>query len=268
VEEILVLCEGVPGGLDIQPLDAARDALRSSHPLAGRIGFNPVGSKTDLKPMIRAYRSARKGPLVFGIRDRDYLEWDVVKTLRSTAFDPDNTCTPWPLRVHEIESTLLDSRFVESATGIPAGQVLERLGALAERRRWLDTAKAARESLARELRSERASWEALPWPTDSTGAKRAVRKSLALVEDQCAALAARTESVVDQFALDFSSVGPLWERVDGRSLLTELSADPLFKDVAGRLDNQLRRFARAGTPPPILLDELARFLDAAAAQVV
>lgn len=261
-EDVTVLCEGVANGPDVRLLETARQALLRSLPLADRIVIQPAGSSADLAPSIRAYRRLRGTPVVFAVRDRDFLRPELLEQARAAAVErAQDAARARPLSRHSIESYLLEPAFLAAATG---AQVESELAEFARERRWLDLARAALEDAGYHLRATRRGKLGDDMPRDLDAAARLVRESLAAwgTQAQAALDAARAEALLHAFDRDFRDDGPEWTRVDGKALMARaeehLRRGPL---PGGGLCDRLLRHAEQHEPPAPLVDDLRAFVE-------
>lgn len=262
LDDVTVLCEGVANGPDVRLLETARQTLRSTLPLADRIGFKAAGSKIVLESSIQAYRGLRATPLVFAIRDRDFLRRELIEAQRAAAVErAPEAARAWPLSRHSIESYLLEPAFLAAATG---AEVETELVEFARERRWLDLARATLEDAGYRLRGTRRVKFGDEMPGDLDAAVRLVYESLVTwgTQAQAALDPAQAEALLAAFDRDFRDDGPEWTRVDGKELLRRveerLRQGPL---PGGELRNLLLRHAEQHEPPTALVDDLRAFVE-------
>ncbi|MDI1429590.1 hypothetical protein [Polyangium sorediatum] len=270
--EIDLLCEGVPEGLDVRFLEMARFAVQKTLPFAARVGIFDAGSKLDLVPSVRARRTLFKKGYVFAVSDRDFLIRPLLEDRRAKALDLAiegeglKRLTAYPLRRHCIESYLIEPAFIEHALGISG--VSDVLAQMAERRRWIDIVRAVLEDVAYKARQARPRLgDALP--TCEGEAVRIVAEKIHAYRDAIQRQTQQEEpsSLVRMFADDFDDDGSLYTRVDGKELLGELRTwlDQQGLLPGGDLHTALRHHADRHGPPLPLIEEVAVLVEKIAA---
>lgn len=262
LDDIVLLCEGVDGGLDVTFLELARRAVQHAQPLALRVAIKPAGSKADLRPAVRARRDVWEKRHVFAVRDRDFLRRPRLEEARRKALSLVEDEPPaFPLRRHCIESYLIEPRFVEAAVGIAGAAT--KLSELAERRRWVDVCRAALDDVDFRMRGLRPRMR----KETASSAEEAIRVVERKLEEYRGALVPQTRQptvseLVQEIIEDFEADGPLWTRVDGCELLAGLRdwLDDQNRLPGGDLHRLLRKHAERVGPPAPLVEEMTELL--------
>ncbi len=252
----VIFCEGRARGADVRLLEAARNALLGSHPIAARVEIRPAGSVGDLGPLLRLYADAPRP--VRAIRDRDFLPRSVVEQQRRKVI------RPFPLGRHCIESYLLDAALVCPLVDVTGPEYEATRHELARRRLWTDVARGV---VARYVGRHRLHPRAGEGRPDDRGG------TIGAVETALNVFAAEVETRLEEFVVtdavdamreDFRRDGPPWTRVDGKALLHALrdTFDPTGARFGSREAFVKRLVDRAERRPPrALVDDLARLLE-------
>jgi hypothetical protein len=255
LDEILLFCEDEENGPTVRVLEVAVQALRREVSLAASIAPRPVGGKSDVKVRMRHTRQV--GGCAFGVRDRDFLERNLLDKQRRRALSTDaKSAEAWPLCRHCIESYLIEPAFLASVVpGRTEAEWHDVLEELAAARRWADLVRAA-------LTDARWQMSRLDWPHARAVSSR--EEALAEIAIQCAEMAkvageALSEKCVcaklEALDADFAADGPLALRVDGKELLRALGArlkEEGQEPKAGLLGALLSHAERNACPGPLV----------------
>jgi len=91
--DISLVCEGEPGGRDINWLGLVLGELAESFELASRVRVVPAGSKANLSATVRGMREALGTRHVYAIRDRDFVPTDLLtKDVPSGVYSLERYC--------------------------------------------------------------------------------------------------------------------------------------------------------------------------------
>lgn len=201
--DITLFCEDAPNG----PSAKLFSKILDNHfpEFHNRIRVKGVGSKTTIDGILREAR--QKGDLCFAIRDRDFLPSHLLKERNANPFKNHQA---WSLERHCIESYSLDDDAL-------ADKYRELRDQEAEKRKWVDLARAVKEAGLNSIRNRRVK---APLDKESVTDEETARRSLhAFFADlgslvDCDAEMTRLKAEFDQH--------PLWKRVDGKALLKSL----------------------------------------------
>jgi hypothetical protein len=246
MDEVRLVCEGVPGGRDVRWLNLVLSDLADRWEVAGHVRVVPAGSKVGLLGTLHGMREALGTSRVYAIRDRDFLPSELLAKRR--------TAEMHVLERHCVESYLVEPALLDEVLGMRDGE--RTLGVIADRRLWLDVGRAVLEDIAFAMRSARPSMDRNPPPTSKdelTGAlEAAVAEFARELPGKIEGVATRVECVEQ----DMRSC-PLWTRVDGKELLAELERELVTRRVlrGGNLEAWLFGWcAEHGAPRPLVVE--------------
>lgn len=252
---MIVYCEGIERGLDVRLLEAARDTLkRSGHPGAAVLDFRPSGSWTIVQQRLAVDREASHSNRAakvqsVGLRDRDYLPRELVVQHRQ---QPGKRA--FPLSRYSIESYLLEPALLAQDTGSDVAVVHQILSDEAWALRWRAAIDGAVDGYNRQHHRDLCRWDG-PAPEDEPTAQAGLAAQLEALKDEVSEKAGHFDAnrALAEMAADLVNDGPLWTRVEGRRLASQ---------VAQRLDRgpNLRRIldlietGQAAVPQALLAD--------------
>lgn len=250
---LTIFCEGVEQGPDIRLLEAARVALQDDLPIAEDAEIRAAGSRGDLNPLLRL---DHRRTTVRALRDRDFTPQAMLDRQRQKPH------RAYPLSRHSIESYLLDSKLFSKVIGVDRDIYEKARDEEAHARLWTDVGRGVIEQFCIRHRLH---------PSTGTASPGDRPAAISTVETSLNTFLARVEKRLEEFELaaeiddmhrDMISNGPVWARVDGRSLLWALRDrfDSDGKRFGKRRDLRDRLVARAEIQPPAALIEDLRGL--------
>jgi hypothetical protein len=259
--EIPLYCEDEDRGPTVRLLFITLETLRGRGVrVAEAVAPRPTGSKEDVKVRVRHARRDRVRGV--SVRDRDFLERGLVADFRGKALPTSparGSAEAWPLSRYSIESYLLDPAFLarfDPRRDEPAWRAL--VEELAEARQWTDLVRATLVDLRYRIgNAERSKTDGL-FP----GREAALSRLHELFEETRAAVGAcfagdALQAKFEALEQDFAADGPLFTRVDGKRLLSDLD-DRLVREGArraGGLSGSLLQHAeRHGGPEALVAD--------------